>query len=181
MTVLVVGGSKSGKSAFAQTLAVKLSGEGKRYYVATMIPADGEDRERIRCHVADRAGLGFETLEQGRDLTACLTRADCRGTFLLDSVTALLMNEMYPDPATWKMDPGAGTRTAESLVEFAKKIQNGVFVADDLGGDPKIYDPETEAFRRMLAQCQRALAALCDTVVEVSGGNAVIWKGEMPV
>ncbi len=99
----------------------------------------------------------------------------------MDSVTALLMNEMYPDPVTWKMDPGAGTRTAESLVEFAKGIQNGVFVADDLSGDPKVYDPETEAFRRMLAQCQRALAALCDTVVEVAGGNTVIWKGEMPV
>lgn len=181
MKVLVVGGSKSGKSAFAQTLAVKLSGNGKRYYVATMIPADGEDRERIRRHVADRAGLGFETLEQGRNLPQCLARADCRGAFLLDSVTALLMNEMYPDPVTWKMDPGAGIRTAESLSEFAKSIQNGVFVADDLSGDPKIYDPETESFRQMLAQCQRTLAALCDTVVEVSGGNAVIWKGEWKV
>ncbi len=176
-----MGGSKSGKSAFAQDLAVSLSGNGKRYYVATMIPADGEDRERIRRHVADRAGLGFETLEQGRELPLCLNRADCRGTFLLDSVTALLMNEMYPDPVTWKMDTGAGSRTAESLTEFAKKIQNGVFVVDDLSGDPVIYDPETEAFRKMLSQCQRALAALCDTVVEVSVGNAVIWKGEMPV
>jgi len=181
MTVLVVGGSKSGKSAFAQNLAVRLSGKEKRYYVATMIPADGEDRERIRRHVADRAGLGFETLEQGRNLAECLTRADCRGTFLLDSVTALLMNEMYPDPTTWKMDPEAGNRTAESLTEFAKRIQNGVFVADDLSGDPIMYDPETESFRRMLAQCQRTLAALCDTVVEVSAGNVAIWKGDVTV
>lgn len=181
MTVLVVGGSKSGKSAFAQNLAVELSGEGKRYYVATMIPSDGEDRERICRHVADRAGLGFETLEQGRNLTTCLSRADCRGAFLLDSVTALLMNEMYPDPATWKMDPGAGARTVENLREFAGRIRNGVFVADDLGGDPMIYDPETEAFRRELSQCQRALAALCDTVVEVSGGCAVVWKGAITV
>ncbi len=181
MTVLVVGGSKSGKSAFAQELAVKLSGDGKRYYVATMIPADGEDRERIRRHVADRAGMGFETLEQGRDLPACLDRGDCRGTFLLDSVTALLMNEMYPDPATWKMDPGAGERTANSLVAFAGMIRNGVFVADDLSGDPVVYDPETEAFRRWLARCQRSLAAVCDAVVEVTGGNIRIWKGELEV
>lgn len=181
MTVLVVGGSKSGKSAFAQELAVKLSGDGKRYYVATMIPADGEDRERIRRHVADRAGMGFDTVEQGRNLLECLTRADCRGTFLLDSVTALLMNEMYPDTATWKMDPGAGERTAKSLVSFAGRIQNGVFVADDLGGDPVVYDPETEAFRRMLACFLKSLAAVCDTVVEVTGGNPLVWKGETAV
>lgn len=181
MTVLAVGGSKSGKSAFAQELAVKLSGDGKRYYVATMIPADGEDRERIRRHVADRAGMGFETLEQGRNILECLNRADSRGTFLLDSVTALLMNEMYPDPATWKMDPGAGERTAKSLAAFAGKIQNGVFVADDLSGDPVVYDPETETFRRWLARCQRGLAAVCDAVVEVTGGNPLIWKGEIAV
>lgn len=181
MTVLVVGGSKSGKSSFAQNLAVKLSGDGKRYYVATMIPADGEDRERIRRHVADRDGMGFVTLEQGRNLLECLERADCRGTFLLDSVTALLMNEMYPDPATWKMDTGAGDRTAKSLAAFAGRINNGVFVADDLSGDPKDYDSETEAFRRMLAQSQRALTAVCDTVVEVANGIPRIWKGEMTV
>ena len=40
MTVFLSGGAKNGKSTLAQALAVKLSGEGKRYYVATMIPTD---------------------------------------------------------------------------------------------------------------------------------------------
>ena len=125
--------------------------------------------------------MGFETIGQGRNLPECLNRVDCRGTFLLDSVTALMMNEMYPDPATWKMDPGAGERTAKSLVSFAARTQNGVFVADDLGGDPVMYDLETEAFRRMLACSLKTLAAVCDTVVEVTAGIPLVWKGEIPV
>ena len=54
MIAFVSGGAKNGKSGFAQDLAVKLAGGGKRYYVATMIPVDEEDRARIRRHVADR-------------------------------------------------------------------------------------------------------------------------------
>ena len=38
MTIFLSGGAKNGKSTLAQELAVKLSGAGKRYYVATMIP-----------------------------------------------------------------------------------------------------------------------------------------------
>ena len=43
MTIFLSGGAKNGKSTLAQELAVKLSGAGKRYYVATMIPTDEED------------------------------------------------------------------------------------------------------------------------------------------
>ena len=87
MTVFLSGGAKNGKSTLAQQLAVKLSGEGKRYYVATMIPTDEEDYDRIRRHVADRAGLGFETVECEKNMLSCLDRADKNGTFLVDSIT----------------------------------------------------------------------------------------------
>ena len=93
MIVLFSGGAKNGKSDYAQDLAARLS-EGKHYYVATMIPADGEDHARIRRHLDSRAGMGFETLEQGRNLLECLERADPEGSFLLDSTTALLLNEI---------------------------------------------------------------------------------------
>ena len=75
MIVFITGGAKNGKSSFAQDLAVKLSRGGKRYYIATMIPCDEEDRERIRRHIADRDGLGFETIECGRNIGSCLLQA----------------------------------------------------------------------------------------------------------
>lgn len=66
MRVFLSGGAKNGKSGYAQHLAVQLAQGGKHYYVATMIPVDEEDRERIRHHIADRAGMGFETSSAAR-------------------------------------------------------------------------------------------------------------------
>ena len=57
MTVFISGGAKNGKSSLAQELALTLARGGRRYSVATMIPVDDEDRERIRRHIADRDGL----------------------------------------------------------------------------------------------------------------------------
>jgi adenosylcobinamide kinase/adenosylcobinamide-phosphate guanylyltransferase len=86
MIVFISGGAKNGKTTLGQDLAVKLSAGGPHYYVATMIPADDEDRERIRRHIEDRDGMGFETIEVGRGILSCLEKADSDATFLLDSV-----------------------------------------------------------------------------------------------
>ena len=107
MTIFLSGGAKNGKSTLAQNLAVALSQSGKRYYVATMIPTDEEDYHRIRLHVADRAGLGFETLECGRGILSCLDMADPEGTFLVDSATALLQNALFPVEKNYALDPEA--------------------------------------------------------------------------
>lgn len=98
MTVFLSGGCKNGKSTLAEQTAVYLSRPGQLYYLATMIPHDEEDRSRIARHVASRSGLGFQTIECGLGLEAALQDADVEGTYLLDSVTALLSNEMFrPD------------------------------------------------------------------------------------
>ena len=61
MMTLVTGGSGSGKSEYAERLAV--AGGTPRIYVATMIPWDDEGWRRIEKHRAMRAGKGFETVE----------------------------------------------------------------------------------------------------------------------
>lgn len=69
-----------------------------------MISADAEDDERIRRHIADRAGLDFETIECPRRILSCLDTADRNGVFLLDSVTALLQNEIFPPEKNYALD-----------------------------------------------------------------------------
>ena len=86
MTVFITGGCKNGKSTFALQCALSLSERRPRYYVATMEPpCDADELERIRIHRAARAGKGFVTLEQGRNLpdeTATERIAADLGTFL---------------------------------------------------------------------------------------------------
>ena len=178
MIVLITGGAKNGKSSLAQNLAVKLAGGGKRYYIATMIPSDQEDRERIRRHIADRDGMGFETVEQGRDIAKVLTKADPNGSFLLDSVTALLLNELFPDPTSCEMDEDAADRCQKGLETLCNQVQNIVLVSDYIYSDAAKYDEETEVYRRGLARLDRFLAGIADAVIEVSAGSHIFHKGE---
>ena len=180
MTILLSGGSKSGKSLFAQELTLRLANGGRRYYVATMIPADDEDRTRIRRHLAEREGMGFETIECGRELLACLQAADRNAAFLLDSTTALLMNALFPNPAACDMDENAAARCADELVVFSRSVRHAVIVSDYLYADAARYDGSTEVFRKALAHIDRKLAAVCDVVIEAAAGNFMLRKGELP-
>lgn len=177
MNVLISGGCKNGKTGFAQEIAMKLSGGGKRIYVATMVPFDDEDRARIARHIAERVGFGFETLECPRNIAACLHTAGEDATFLVDSVTALLLNELYPDLQAPEADPGAENRCREGLLAVAGKAKNAIFVSDYIYSDAARYDAFTEQYRASLASLDRALAAVCNTVIELCAGNAIFHKG----
>ena len=174
MTVFISGGCKNGKSTLAERVSRALAGNGPLYYIATMIPHDEEDEARIRRHVAERDGMGFITLEQGTDVLECLDRVPEGGTFLLDSVTALLSNEMFREGGVY--DPEAGARVKADPVRFAEETGNTVFVSDYIYADAGQYDDWTENYRRSLAGCDRALAQACDQVLEASFGTFRRWK-----
>ena len=84
MRILLIGGSKSGKSTAAQRLRRHLAAGAPLYYWATMTPRDSEDHQRILRHIADREGWGFRPIERSTGLTAALPDIDKRGAVLLD-------------------------------------------------------------------------------------------------
>lgn len=178
MKMLFSGGCKNGKSTTAENCARALAGDKPLYYLATMIPHDQEDRERIARHVASRAGKGFLTVECGLHITDALAGLDCSGSFLLDAVTSLLSNEMFQGD---KVDLSAGERVALELCALAEKVGSIVFVSDYIYSDAIRYDDFTENYRSALALCDRELAKVCDTVVEINLGVPILYKGELPI
>ena len=179
MTVFISGGAKNGKSTLAQDLSLRLAEGGKHYYVATMISTGTEDDDRIRRHIADRDGMGFETVECFRNILDCLETADKDGVFLVDSVTALIQNSLFPIEKYYEMDLEAANRCADELVAFAHTVRHGVFVSDYIYSDAERYSESTEAYRKCLADIDRRLAEVCDTVIEVSAGQFIIHKGDL--
>lgn len=175
VNIFISGGCKNGKSFFAQQLAKKQADHNPLYYIATMSPVDNEDRERIKRHRQEREGWGFTTIEQSNHI--CEMIADRKGSFLLDSVTALLSNEMFKLDGT--VDLEAYDRVSKDLVGFAKETGNTVFVSDYIYSDAMQYEKLTEAYRKGLAYIDCALAQECDLVIEVCYGNINIIKGEM--
>jgi adenosylcobinamide kinase/adenosylcobinamide-phosphate guanylyltransferase len=179
MTYFISGGAKNGKSTLAQNIAVAL--DGKRYYVATMISTGEEDNERIRRHIEDRDGMGFETVECFRNIMDCLNTADKDGVFLVDSVTALIQNSLFPMEKNYEMDLEAANRCAGELVEFAHTVRHAVFVSDYIYSDAEAFSESTEMYRKCLASIDRRLAQICDTVIEVSAGQSIVYKGEIRI
>ena len=177
MNVFISGGCKNGKTAFALDVAMRLSGDGRRYYAATMLPYDEEDRARIARHIEERAGMGFETLETPRAIASCLRTADPDGTFVIDSVTALLVNEMYPDMRAQMADAQAADRCRAELLQIARNVKNAVFISDYIYADAARYDAFTENFRTSLAIVDRVLAEACDAVIELCAGHVIFHKG----
>ena len=174
MTVFISGGAKCGKSAIAQEIAGKLAAGERLCYVATMIPTGAEDDERIRRHVLDRAGMGFETVECFRNIGSI---ADKAGTFLVDNITSLMQNALFPPEKNYALDPSAAESCAGELAEFAQNVRHAVFVSDYIYSDAEDLSGSTEQYRRCLAAADRHLAAVFDVVIEVVAGNPIYYKG----
>ena len=90
MFTLVIGGSASGKSEYAEHLV--LAQTGPRIYIATLYPWDQECVARIEKHRRARKNRGFETVERYTDLAGLELPTD--SNVLLEGLGSLLSNEL---------------------------------------------------------------------------------------
>ncbi|MCR4890941.1 MAG: bifunctional adenosylcobinamide kinase/adenosylcobinamide-phosphate guanylyltransferase, partial [Lachnospiraceae bacterium] len=135
MNYLVLGGSGSGKSAYAERLAVDLCRDGKLFYIATML-RDGRDAEkRIRRHRALREGKGFQTLEQAWDMGE-LAETVKGGTLLLEALSDLAANEFFRMPAGESEGDGN-----PEISDAGDREPEGSLSSDVLDGDMRDSGP----------------------------------------
>ncbi len=93
MFTLVIGGSASGKSDYAERHVLSLGGDGPRIYIATMEPFGEEAQARIARHHAMRRDRGFETIECYRNAGA--VRLPENSNVLLEDLGNLAANELF--------------------------------------------------------------------------------------
>lgn len=171
MRTLVVGGSASGKSEYAEELALSFD-KAPLLYIATMEPFGWEALDRIERHRRMRAHKGFDTMECYRALESLAVPAG--STILLECVTNLAANEMF----SFK---GAGAGTVEAVLRGLHKLSatcaHLVVVSGNIFEDGTVYDAETTRYLHYLAEINRRLADDFDQVVEVVCGIPIIRKG----
>ena len=106
--VLVLGGARSGKSAFAERLARATGGDAV-LYVATATITDDEMAARVARHRADRPAA-WETVELPlRAGDTLRERADLPPVILLDCLTLLLSTPAFTNP-DFPKPPSRSTR-----------------------------------------------------------------------
>ena len=167
MLSLIIGGSASGKSEYAERHVLRLP--GRRIYLAAMEPWDDECRARIAKHRAARAGRGFETVERYRELSGLTVPPD--GNILLEDLSNLLANEMFGPEGRGPDAVYDGLRSLRAQCLHLTVVTNEIFS----GGTD--YAGDTHAFLCALGALNRQLAEEADFVCEVVCGLPNVLKG----
>lgn len=178
MRALVTGGAASGKSAYAEELALK--GPETRYYLATMSSRGAEARSRIRRHLALREGKGFETLELENGLGKALNiiRA-CPGTVLVEDLGNLIMSFLYTPAGRVRTEDEVCADVLGALQALSRESPYLVAVSSEVGADGICYGGETATYMRVAGRTACAFASASDLVVEVASGMPCVLRGEL--
>ena len=167
---LVLGGTRSGKSAFAETLA---QAHGRCVYVATAERLDDEMARRIEAHRA-RRGEGWCTVEAPLRLAEAIRRESVPRTCLLvDCLTVWLGNLMHH---------GHDADTArEALLESLAAVPGPVvLVANEVGLGIVPDNAMARVFRDHAGRLNQAVAEAAGRVYFVAAGLPVSLKGGGP-
>lgn len=171
MLILITGGSGSGKSKMAERLCLRLDCQ-PLYYIATMKIWDEECAARVQRHRAQRAGMGFCTMEA----PCCLGEKTAHlrgGCGLLECIGNLVAGEMYDCN-----NPCAADTIVYDVQGLAKRLTHLVVVTNEVFTDGMVSEGSMRDYLRQMGQVNCRLAKEADMVLEVTAGILEIWKGE---
>jgi adenosylcobinamide kinase / adenosylcobinamide-phosphate guanylyltransferase len=162
-TILVLGGSRSGKSG----LAARLAGESPPVtFVATAAvdPADAEMTARVARHRAERPA-DWTTREVPRDLEAILPNlVALGGSVLIDCVTLWLSNLMLGLGGGPALDEAAILAAVSRAAGAARGVARVIWVSNEVGSGVVPANPLARRFADMQGLANQRLAAACDVV-----------------
>lgn len=208
MITLITGGSGSGKSSYAEKYICHASNEKgckEKYYIATMQVFDDEGQRKIDRHRRLRAGKGFITIEQPRDVKDAVSKLQSESSLktgrlaLLECMSNLVANEMFqPVDASDTNEAGVKKEALDepenmrdydntiiSLVSkkvlkdvsiLSENVAELVIVTNDVFEDGVCYDESTMNYIKAMGTVNRGLAAMAESVVEVVAGIPVAVK-----
>ncbi|MBT2583028.1 bifunctional adenosylcobinamide kinase/adenosylcobinamide-phosphate guanylyltransferase [Planococcus sp. ISL-109] len=176
--IFISGGVRSGKSAYAESLARKAPGE-RRLYIASGVANDSEMAERITRHRQDRAKDGWWTIEQPQQLSAVLPLIQPDDVVLWDCVTTWLANELYEGFEQGELcveQPGCMDQKWKELQKtidaIRKQATRFVIVSNEILDEP-LAAPQ---YQEWLGKIHQWLTRHADQAIEMENGVAIRRK-----
>lgn len=178
---LVLGGIRSGKSAFAENLAADLGRGRPVIYLATGVAIDGEMTERIRLH-RERRPDEWRTVEAPLNPVRALQEtAGVMGrpsVLLLDSLDGWVSNLLFEHETTPATELTARTvGAARRFAAYAREQgSDAVVVSSEVGQSLVATSSLGRQFQDMLGTVNQVMAAEADGVTLVVAGIPVRIK-----
>jgi adenosylcobinamide kinase/adenosylcobinamide-phosphate guanylyltransferase len=179
---LILGGQRSGKSRCAEerTRAWLQAPGHEAVLVATALPHDGEMRERIARHRADRAARapGLSTEEVPVELPMALRRLSApHRLVVVDCLTLWLTNLLMPMRGP-SLDDDAWEAQRQSLCDALAAVHGPVvLVSNEIGLGLSPMSPEARHFVDALGHLHQAVARGASRVTLMVAGLEVTVKG----
>lgn len=166
-TTLILGGARSGKSTYAENLA--LSANLSPVYIATAQAHDDEMRDRIDIHKT-RRGQNWTTVEQPIALCEALqAHANATNVILVDCLTLWLSNLMMAD----KNIEDETIKLTTLLPQLAGPI---ILVSNEVGMGLVPETPLGREFRDHQGRLNQAVAQVADTLSFIAAGYPLHLK-----
>lgn len=169
LRTLVLGGARSGKSAYAEALV----GADTRYVATARLDrSDADFVARIEAHRARRPSTW--TSVDDTDLVQVLTES--AGSTLVDDIGAWL-TAAIDDAGAWTLPRGTVSSRTDALVAAVARYPDRlVIVSPEVGQGVIPETPSGRLFRDEIGTLNQRLAQVCDAVVLVVAGLPVQLK-----
>ena len=171
--VLVLGGTRSGKSHFSLELTKALAGSGRAWFLATAWRGDPEMERRIERHRRDRPD-SWPTIDVGSDLAGAIASAVGSEPILIEGLTlwlSALAGDDLLDP-----DPILDGPVAAALDAIGAYPGPIVVVSDEIGLGSVPMHPGARTFRDLVGLVHQGFAAQADEVRLVVAGLPLSLK-----
>jgi adenosylcobinamide kinase/adenosylcobinamide-phosphate guanylyltransferase len=170
-SVLVLGGTRSGKSAYALQRAQEW--ESRLVYLATAEGKDEEMKKRIARHRARRRSRRWETIEEPLEVVWQLKELDGSiGAVVLDCVTLWVSNALLTH-----QQEQLENQVAELVEEIPLFPFHFLAVSNEVGLGLVPDTPLGREYRDLLGTINQQLAKACKEVVFMAAGLPMKLKG----
>jgi adenosylcobinamide kinase/adenosylcobinamide-phosphate guanylyltransferase len=173
MLTLVLGGARSGKSRYAQTLC---NGRPTVYLATARAAGDPEMERRIDRHRRDRPA-SWTTVEEPEDVVSAVVHArPADAPVIVDCITVWISNLLWKHrDATVPDQQRAVLRAAQELAD-AGRPRTVIAVSNEVGGGTVPDHPVARTFRDVHGLANQLLAREAGRVVLVVAGLPVVLK-----
>lgn len=163
---MVTGPARSGKSEWAEHLALQTSKPVTYIATAQIDPADPEWQIRIAQH-QQRRPAAWKTLSVPIHLAEAIQTASASDCLLIDSLGTWLANLLEQDESLWQ------TTTQDLLISLKNTQATVVIVAEETGWGVVPAYPSGRQFRDRLGKLTRQIGGIANPVYLVTGGHVL--------